>query len=517
MNLGRRTFSWMGLVGLITFGASACRIKASASPRPLTTCEAPFEVSVAPAAPRVAHPLGNLALVWRAHDTALIAVGDESMVVQRANKLVALDPRTGRTTSALDAFPEKGVFDSALAIVPGRIAALESFVAPCPDQPDCTTSTSRLFAVSPHAPGDATTPSQLDARPWAVEFGLLSGSLRYLRSVSGGDLSLFLVHDRDEARAFDADGHELWRVGGAFEDAHFALATGRLVTTTRARTFAMHPEQGCTLWSVDEPMLTAEGPDVVTWRRTPAPAPGQREVTVRNAITGAAQHRVRTTMAPTGASVVGGVLLLHSRDRAQLVAFDVVGERQLWSRDGVYDYVTVEDAVYVTGTTCMLRALDPRTGDVVTTYASACATGQGVVPRLHASKDRELGEVIAFETHGDLVMLARAAAAPKPVSTTLRGLVRVNGKPATSVRVQVGELVVKTDATGHYEARVTTPGTVFVGPMDDDLAPLAEGKSCPECHLFVAGESYPAKVVEVGASDEVRDFDLRVAWVSIGI
>ena len=488
-------------------GFVACK-PARSTPRVVVACE---RESTSPPAPFVdepapTRPVENLALSWRTHDRSVVAAGPGSFVLTDGRALFAVDARDGRQTAHLRAIQNDAPLTFALAQLPARIGVLETFVIPCPDKPDCTTTTQRLLGLAPATEGVA----------WSVELGIPTAR-RSLRAVADDRLQLFLLQEGDRARAFDVDGREQWSLSGLtrFDSLSWELAFDRLLVGDSAHTTALSPEHGCSFWTVDEKMIGAHARHVVTVRS----AGDFREILVRAAADGAVEHRFATTLQPERAAIVGEVLFVQSNDRS-LAAYDLQTKRALWTRSAVDAWVPTRDAVFVADRGCVLRALAPSSGAVTYAYSLACDPTGALMPRLW-SVDDALGGGVAIGWNGELVVLARASTKAPPVAKTIRGVVRVNGVIGANVRLYVGEQVVRTDDEGRYSAQVTTPGSVRVLPSTGDLARFAkdeDGKH-PECQLFVKGPGYPPPpvAIEGAGTEQTVSFDLDAAYVCIGI
>jgi hypothetical protein len=199
-----------GAVGLAMIaGAVGCR-PARTAPRAIVACE-PASVSAPEAVVAAlppARPVENLALSWRSENRFVASFAQRSLVLADGPEkpVFALDARDGRQTAELRAIQKAAPFTFALAQLPERIGVLETFVAPCPDRPDCRQSTHRLVGFSPTS----------EEAMWSVELGVAT-SLRYVRAVANDRVQLFLVQEGEGARAFDADGHERWSLTGPLD------------------------------------------------------------------------------------------------------------------------------------------------------------------------------------------------------------------------------------------------------------------------------------------------------------
>jgi hypothetical protein len=284
----RRTF----IAVVVLVGAASCRTpKRASSPTVLATCEegsdGDLHATVAPPSKR--RPVANLKPAWRRKGPAVSGVAPGAMALSTNEALVVVDPADGRKIGEIRAIHADPPFAAAYAMLPGRLAVLETFVAKCPDQPDCTTTADHLVGFS----------AGNDAPAWTIDLGL-ARARRELRAIDLGDSSLWMVLDGDVARAFDATGHEQWSTilpGVGVHPVTMRAAAGRLLVGTHDRTSALHPRRGCASWSVDEAILGGDDARIVTF------LPGhERALRVRDAATGAVRHAITTETLPFSAT-----------------------------------------------------------------------------------------------------------------------------------------------------------------------------------------------------------------------
>lgn len=242
--------------------------------------------------------------------------------------------------------------------------------------------------------------------------------------------------------------------------------------------FALDAANGSVRWSVSLPVAYRSG-RALDANEAGVLVSGATGVWELDPDSGAIRWAAAQELPPStqpSAVLAHGVAIVRAPDGSVVALERVTGAPARWQRTDLRLHRTSElirhgDLVFCDTERAELHVLDPASGASLWSYSGVW--GSMVYA---AGEDPEL-----FVSVGpDLLAFGRDASAPAQHTLVVTGRLRVNGRPARGVEVQLGSATGLTDRQGRFRLESRVPGSLRFNADEDALAEMAPRRPCLE-------------------------------------